>query len=47
MRVFEDLVPIERASGQPGASGGDDQFHGETSWARKRETNSSNRGVGG
>jgi hypothetical protein len=47
MRVFEELVPIERAGRQPEASGGDDQFHGATPRGRKeREMNSSNRGVG-
>jgi hypothetical protein len=47
MWVFEELVPIEHAGRQPEASGGDDQFHGATPDGRNRETNSSNRGVGG
>ena len=47
MRVFEELVPIERAGREPEASGADDQLHGATPCGRKGETNSSVRGVGG
>jgi hypothetical protein len=46
-RVFEELVPIERAGPQPEASGGDDQFHGATPYARTRETNHRIEELGG